>query len=135
MNESGAVSKPVKDEMEILPGCFSTGAMGSSIPEQSLVLNTPDGAIVITGCAHPGIVDIVRKAKEIVGKDVALVFGGFHLVRTSDKRIDRIVEDFRKLGVKRVGPSHCTGDNARERFAREYGDDFVALGVGYEFRF
>ena len=135
VDESGAESRPVKGEMEILPGCFTTGAMGSSIREQSLILNTPDGAIVITGCAHPGIVDIVRKAQDMVGENVALVFGGFHLVRTSDKTIDRIVEDFKKLGVRRVGPSHCTGDSARERFAAKYGDDFVALGVGYEFTF
>jgi 7,8-dihydropterin-6-yl-methyl-4-(beta-D-ribofuranosyl)aminobenzene 5'-phosphate synthase len=72
---------------------------------------------------------------EIVGRDIALVFGGFHLMRMGDERIRSIVEDFRKLGVARVGPSHCTGEKARNAFKEEYGEDFLSLGVGYEFRF
>ena len=57
---------------------YLTGEMGFSIKEQSLILNTPEGLIVITGCAHPGIVEIVKKAKAMLNRDIYLAIGGFH---------------------------------------------------------
>ena len=76
------------------------------------------------GCAHPGIVNIVEKAKELTKKEVYLVVGGFHHPPIS------VVEEFRDLGVKKVAPSHCTGDSVREAFAKEYKENFIEFGVG-----
>ena len=98
--------------------------------EQSLIVNTSQGLIVITGCSHPGIVNVLKRAKMIVNRKVYLVFGGFHLKENSDEEIMEIVSDLKDLGVLKVGPTHCTGDKAIELFKKEYGDDFVQMGVG-----
>jgi len=98
--------------------------------EQSLVLDTTKGLVVVTGCAHPGIVEIVKKAKQMLNKDVYLVLGGFHLLDLSDSQIQRIIQQFRELGVQKVGASHCTGDRAIQLFKEAYREDFVPIGVG-----
>jgi 7,8-dihydropterin-6-yl-methyl-4-(beta-D-ribofuranosyl)aminobenzene 5'-phosphate synthase len=120
----------VHDPMEIADGIYTTGELGAGIIEQSLVLVTGRGLVVITGCAHPGVVNIVARAKEVTGEEVYLVMGGFHLGGASEAAIDSIVEDFRELGVQKVAPCHCSGDLARSIFEREYGEDFIRVGVG-----
>lgn len=117
------------DPVEILPGVHSTGELGG-IVEQGLILETAEGMVIITGCAHPGIVRILRKARSIVEGDVAFVTGGFHLGEFDRSYLENIIEDFRELGVKQVGPCHCTGEIAISMFANEYGDDFIETGVG-----
>jgi 7,8-dihydropterin-6-yl-methyl-4-(beta-D-ribofuranosyl)aminobenzene 5'-phosphate synthase len=115
---------------EILPGIHTTGEVDRGIAEQALVVQTTSGLIVVTGCAHPGVAKLVRRAKESVGGEVALVMGGFHLGSASRRQIERIIADFRDLGVRQVAPCHCTGDRAMRVFAEKYGDDFVRVGVG-----
>jgi 7,8-dihydropterin-6-yl-methyl-4-(beta-D-ribofuranosyl)aminobenzene 5'-phosphate synthase len=116
--------------VEICKSVHLTGPMGTQIIEQSMIVDTAEGTVVITGCAHPGIVDIVRKSKAILPKDVHLVFGGFHLPRKSNVELKQIISEFRELGVKKAGPTHCTGDQAIEMFKEAYGPDFVQMGVG-----
>jgi 7,8-dihydropterin-6-yl-methyl-4-(beta-D-ribofuranosyl)aminobenzene 5'-phosphate synthase len=120
----------VQGPVEICPGIHTTGEMGSSMVEQALVVATGDGLVVVTGCAHPGIVEMVRRAREVVEGDVALVVGGFHLGQASRSRIDDIIAEFRRLGVWRTAPCHCTGDQARRMFADAFGTDFILTGVG-----
>ena len=104
---------------------FSTGELYGPPKEQSLIINSKKGLIVITGCAHPGVINIVKKAKELMKKDnLYLVMGGFHHPPIA------VVKKFRELGVKKVAPSHCTGDLVREAFAEEYKEDFIEYGVG-----
>jgi 7,8-dihydropterin-6-yl-methyl-4-(beta-D-ribofuranosyl)aminobenzene 5'-phosphate synthase len=122
--------------VEICEHVYSTGELGDWIKEQSLVIETSRGLIVITGCAHPGIVNIVRQAQEVavdVGARLTrphLVLGGFHLGGVSEAEIVTIVEDFQQLGVEKVAPCHCSGDVARRLFEEAYGEDFVPAGVG-----
>ena len=120
----------VQEPIEIAEGIHTTGEMGKGIPEQSLVLVTKQGLVVITGCAHPGIVSIVKRTKEITGGEVYLVMGGFHLGSASKAAIEGIFEDFRRLGVQKVAPCHCSGDLARSAFEKAYGENFVLAGVG-----
>jgi len=127
---TGATVVTPSTAVEICKDVHLTGPMGTSMIEQSLVMDTAMGIVVITGCGHPGIVKIVQKAKEMLGKDVYLVLGGFHLMSKRDSQVLDIIQEFRGLGVQKVGPSHCTGDRAIELFSREYGEDFVEFGVG-----
>jgi 7,8-dihydropterin-6-yl-methyl-4-(beta-D-ribofuranosyl)aminobenzene 5'-phosphate synthase len=120
----------VHDPMEIADGIYTTGELGTGIIEQSLVVKTDLGLVVITGCAHPGVVNIVAKAKEITGEEVYLVMGGFHLGGASKAAIEGIVEDFRELGVRKVASCHCSGDLARNTFERVYEENFILVGVG-----
>ena len=119
----------VREPLEICDSVHSTGEMGTAIIEQSLVLSTDRGLVLITGCAHPGIADILEMIMSRFDQDeVLLVMGGFHL--RSEPRPDRIVERFRELGVQRVGPCHCSGQEIRESFAARYGPDYIEVGVG-----
>ena len=120
----------VHGPVEIRPGIHTTGEVGRGLIEQALAVETGDGLVVVTGCAHPGVVKMVRRAKESVGGKVYLVMGGFHLGGTSQRRVKAIIADFRQLGVQRVAPCHCTGDRAIRLFAEEYGPDFIKAGVG-----
>jgi 7,8-dihydropterin-6-yl-methyl-4-(beta-D-ribofuranosyl)aminobenzene 5'-phosphate synthase len=120
----------VHGPVEIRPGIHTTGEVGRGLVEQALAVETGDGLVVVTGCAHPGVVEMARRARESVGGKVYLVMGGFHLGGTSQRRVKAIIADFRQLGVQRVAPCHCTGDRAIGTFAEEYGGDFVEAGVG-----
>jgi 7,8-dihydropterin-6-yl-methyl-4-(beta-D-ribofuranosyl)aminobenzene 5'-phosphate synthase len=97
---------------------FSTGELGRSIPEQALVILTDQGLVVITGCAHPGIVEILEQVQTMFNGSVLLVLGGFHLGSKSNAQIAAILRDFRRLGVERVAPCHCTGDMCKDPVIR-----------------
>jgi len=109
---------------------MSTGELGTWIKEQSLIISTDKGIVVITGCAHPGVVNIVKKAKEITGKDIYLVIGGFHLGGESRGEIGSIIEELKDLGVEKIAPCHCSGDLARSMFKEAFGDNYIEAGVG-----
>jgi 7,8-dihydropterin-6-yl-methyl-4-(beta-D-ribofuranosyl)aminobenzene 5'-phosphate synthase len=120
----------VREPREIGEGVYTTGELGTGIIEQSLVVKTNEGLVVVTGCAHPGIVEVVRKAKALSGDEVHLVLGGFHLGGKSQREIKGILSEFRRLGVRKVAPCHCTGEQAIRMFQQEYGEDFIQAGVG-----
>ena len=120
----------VTEPAEIFPGVFTTGEMGDEILEQALFLETPEGLVVITGCAHPGIVEILHRVNEISEHDIDMVIGGFHLLRHNQSQIVDIIDEFQNLGVKRVIPAHCTGELAQSLFAEAYGDKYNIGGAG-----
>ena len=126
----GARVIDVDEARDLSEDAFTTGELDGGIKEQSLVLRTPRGLVVITGCAHPGVVNIVQKAKEI-GKDrVYLVLGGFHLSGAPVSQIKSIIANFIELGVEKVAPCHCTGDQARSLFRDRFGPNYIECGVG-----
>jgi 7,8-dihydropterin-6-yl-methyl-4-(beta-D-ribofuranosyl)aminobenzene 5'-phosphate synthase len=102
----------------------------SGIPEVSLLLETKAGGMLITGCAHPGVVNIVRRTAVLRGKPVEAVIGGFHLNQTPDPDVLRMIADLKTAGVVRCGATHCTGDPAIALFRTAFGKAFIPLGVG-----
>ncbi len=120
----------VKESIEIINGLYSTGEMDAWMEEQSLIIRTPKGMIIITGCAHPGIVNIVKRAKSLFDDEVLLVMGGFHLRSESSREIKRTISDMQRLGVRYVAPCHCSGDKARKLFQEAYGEHYIPVGVG-----
>ncbi|MCX6559881.1 MAG: MBL fold metallo-hydrolase [Candidatus Aminicenantes bacterium] len=122
------VDKPV----EICPGARLTSQIvgANLIPEIGLLLETKAGGMLITGCAHPGIVDIVRKAAAWRGKPIEAVVGGFHLMQTSEADVKKIIADMKAAGVVRCGATHCTGAAAIALFRTAFGAEFIPLGVG-----
>ncbi len=125
-----------KDEFnQIAPGTYLTGELMASfgrgsLPEQSLIVKTDPGLVVITGCSHPGIVRILEKVKNNLKEPIYLVLGGFHLMEGAKGMIEIIVKEFHELGVKKVAPTHCTGEEAIGLFREEYKEDFLPVGVG-----
>ncbi|KPL13431.1 MAG: hypothetical protein AMS26_14520 [Bacteroides sp. SM23_62] len=126
----GATPVLVSGARKITDNVWSTGEMGSEIIEQSLVLETPGGLVVITGCAHPGIEKIVEKAMEIKDRKVLLVMGGFHLLRTGTDEVEVIAREFRDKHIQYAAPSHCSGDGTIRVFKEIFGDKYLPLGTG-----
>ena len=112
----------------IADGVRTTRELGTSIIEQSLIIETRRGLMVLTGCAHPGIVAIVRQAK--MSGDVYLVMGGFHLADLSIAEVEAVIAEVKRSGVQQVAPGHCTGDRAIEQFHTAFGADFIPIGAG-----
>ncbi len=134
VSKRGASPTRVRGPVEISPHVFSTGEIAGPPPEQSLILDTQKGLIVITGCSHPGITTILKRAKEMFDSEIYLVFGGFHLIGVSESAVQTIIADFKKLGVTKCGPTHCTGDRAITLFRETYGKDCITMGVGQVIR-
>jgi 7,8-dihydropterin-6-yl-methyl-4-(beta-D-ribofuranosyl)aminobenzene 5'-phosphate synthase len=111
-------------------GVYVTGEVAGVVPEQALVVTTDSGLVVVTGCAHPGVVALVARAKGLRGEPVHLVMGGFHLRSAGSEQVRSVIAELQRLGVARVAPSHCTGDDAIALFRAQYGAGFVESGVG-----
>jgi len=116
--------------IEICNQVYSTGELGSWIKEQALVVKTEQGLVMVTGCAHPGVVHMAKRALELFDSDIHLITGGFHLGGSSENEIKKIIKELREFGVKKVGPSHCTGEKAIEKFKEAWGKEFVDAGCG-----
>lgn len=127
---AGAKLEEIDESGELLDGIFTTGELNGDIKEQSLVLITPKGLVVTTGCAHPGIVNIAKKAMEITGERIYLLVGGFHLGGASPSQIKYIVESLLQLKVEKVAPCHCSGEVARIVFSDYFGDNYIDCGAG-----
>jgi len=116
--------------VSIANGVFLSGEMGFQIKEQFLIIETTKGLVVISGCGHPGIERMLRKITEQFKKPVYMVVGGFHTQDFTHSEIDSIIRQFREMGVKKVSPTHCTGDDCIKMFQKEYGTDFIQNGTG-----
>jgi 7,8-dihydropterin-6-yl-methyl-4-(beta-D-ribofuranosyl)aminobenzene 5'-phosphate synthase len=115
---------------EICPNVYSTGRMGREIHEQALVVRTEKGLVVLTGCAHPGVDKIIERVRALHEEDVLLVIGGFHLGWATDGQIEQIIRTLKRLGVRYVAPTHCTGEKAQDLFLKYFGNRCLRAGVG-----
>jgi 7,8-dihydropterin-6-yl-methyl-4-(beta-D-ribofuranosyl)aminobenzene 5'-phosphate synthase len=115
---------------EISPGVFSTGEMGMWTREQSLILDAGKGSILLTGCAHPGIMAVIKRAKALIPTQIRLVMGGYHLFSAGEWEIMKTIRSFHENGVERVCPCHCTGEGAVGLFRESYGEGYIEGGVG-----
>lgn len=87
--------------------------------EVAIGIETSKGLIVVSGCSHNGIENIVKAIKERSGKQVYAVIGGFHLLDATEKQIQNSIETFSGLGVKHMGVSHCIGETAKKMFVEQ----------------
>lgn len=124
--------KPVMVEAPslICPNLYTSGEFDYEIPEEALVLDTKKGLVVLTGCAHPGIVSMLRKIKNDFGKNIFMVCGGFHLLDKSDEEMKTIISDMKKLGVVKCGATHCTGEKQIKLFKDAFNENYIELGTG-----
>jgi 7,8-dihydropterin-6-yl-methyl-4-(beta-D-ribofuranosyl)aminobenzene 5'-phosphate synthase len=99
------------------------GLVEDTIPEdQTLVLNTPEGLVVVTGCSHAGIINILTFARgEFPNEPVEAVIGGLHLFQATDEQLDWTADKMKDFKVANLIGAHCTGIEAvyriRERLA------------------
>ncbi len=104
--------------------------------DQAIIINVKKkGLVVLSGCAHSGIVNTINYAKEISGIDsIYAIVGGFHLARAHDEDINRTIDFIQNLEPSLVVPCHCTGFKAICRFADEMPEAFVEGVVGTTYR-
>lgn len=98
IHRCGASYKNVSNSIHIADNIYTTGELGTGIKEQSLIITTYRGLVVVTGCAHPGVVNITRTATNLLNKDIYLVTGGFHLAGTPAAELQTTVTELRKIG-------------------------------------
>ncbi len=124
----------VQGPIEICGGMYSSGELlgsrGADVYEHALAMDTDSGLVVVTGCSHPHIEDILAIMKDGLGREIFAVFGGFHLLDLPYSDVMEIIQKFKRLGVHKCGAGHCTGDNAISWFRQAYGNDFIPTGVG-----
>ena len=125
----------VDSAVEVAPGVhiislISEATGTKELRELSLVLESPQGVVVVAGCSHPGIEAIVQAATGI-DKHVHMLFGGFHLPAATDEAIARIATALHDTyKVDRVAPGHCTGEPAFYQFKKTWKEGYVYAGVG-----
>jgi 7,8-dihydropterin-6-yl-methyl-4-(beta-D-ribofuranosyl)aminobenzene 5'-phosphate synthase len=127
----GAELREIGGAQEVLPGLMSTGNVGRGFVEHAAVLRVDDGMLVVTGCAHPGVAEMVAQGRAAFEWDVDLVLGGFHLMDAGRSEIADVIGRLQKLGVPKAAPCHCTGADAIETFAEIWEDGFVRVGAGW----
>lgn len=120
----------VKEPAMICEDLYTSGEFDFPIAEQALVLDTKQGLVVMTGCSHPGIVEMLKEIKTSFNKNIYMVFGGFHLLEKSEEEMDVIISAMKALGVVKCGATHCTGDKQIKMFRDAFGENYFDLGAG-----
>lgn len=107
------------------------------VEDQALVVNLKDkGLVVITGCAHAGVVNTMRHAQKIMEAErIYAVLGGFHLVDANDEKIQSTVIDLMKFAPDFLGPCHCTGEKAIRKLKETFGNKCQLLKTGDTLQF
>jgi len=127
----------VKETMTVMPGVrlvtlVSEKPAFKGLVEVSMVLDTPKGPVVIAGCSHPGIENIMAAVTAgAVKPDVYMLFGGLHLVQDSDEQINGTLDVLEKTNkVQRIAVGHCTGERAFYLIQQRWGKNDVYAGLG-----
>jgi len=111
----------------LIKGPFST--------EQSLVIDSDKGLIILTGCSHPGIYRIARTIKEDFNKNIYAILGGFHLEIYPAIFVKIIGLLLKRLKIKVIGPNHCTGVRQAEVLRQTFKEKFIEFGCGRTFEY
>lgn len=103
----------------------------AKVSEQALVVRLEKGLVVAVGCCHAGVVKTIEKVKNIfTGENIHLLAGGFHLMDTEKREIELIAGRLKDLGVRNLGPAHCTGYQARQIFEKVFKDKCLTIQAG-----
>ncbi len=126
----GAKVVNVDEKMSITDRISIMNITDGNPEEQVLTIKTDKGTILITGCSHYGIDNIIELAKKEYSEDVLLVMGGFHLAEVDRDKISKIATKTKEQKVRYVGPAHCSGELAMQVLEQEYADKFLKVGAG-----
>jgi 7,8-dihydropterin-6-yl-methyl-4-(beta-D-ribofuranosyl)aminobenzene 5'-phosphate synthase len=99
--------------------------------DQSLILNSEKGLILILGCAHSGMINIIHHVMDKTGKEAFYaILGGTHLDFLTPEQLEESITFLKKMKIEKIGVSHCTGMRAACRLHQEFGDRFAYGCVG-----
>ena len=104
--------------------------------DQAIVIDAPEGLVVIVGCAHSGIVNTLLRVQRLFPDvPVRAIVGGMHLINASEERMAETVTMLRSLDPKQLAAGHCTGWKACCRLAERFRGVFDLLSTGYTLSF
>jgi len=127
---------PITTDFETIEPHFYLKQMGTLqhdpfADDLALIVKTVKGLVVILGCAHRGMINTLRHARNLTGDErVYAVIGGTHLYPKNDDQIGKTIETLKEIDVQRIGVSHCTGFHAAMRLAQAFGDRFFVNNAG-----
>jgi len=150
----------VKDPVQIIPGAYISGNIDrvtayEKVPpsllikrgekpepddfrgEQALFFNVKGkGLVVLSGCAHVGIVNTAKQAQKVAGTDkIHAVMGGFHLIGAKPEVIQNTIADIKAMKPDYIAPTHCTGFEAIVAFSKEMPKEFILNTAGTQYTF
>ncbi len=106
------------------------------LDDQAMFLETTQGLVVVLGCAHAGVVNTLERVRHLVPrKRFHAVLGGMHLVHANQTRVKETINAFRRLGVERIGPAHCTGRQAAKDLWNVFDNQCFLCSVGTQLSF
>jgi 7,8-dihydropterin-6-yl-methyl-4-(beta-D-ribofuranosyl)aminobenzene 5'-phosphate synthase len=127
---------PMVTEYEKIDSGLFDKKNGEMLPDElkddlALVIDTEYGLVVILGCAHRGIVNTLKQAQKVTGKElIYAAIGGTHLVNARRPRWEKTAADLKAMGVQYLGASHCTGFAASAYLAEQFGERFFMNNSG-----
>ena len=99
--------------------------------DQALVVAVEGGLAVLCGCAHSGVINILRRVEKVFpAKPIKLLLGGLHLKDAPAERIEATIQDLKPRLSSRLAVGHCTGEEALAELRKAFGEDLVGLGPG-----
>lgn len=159
LKRAGAEFHWVRKPLELRPGLWLSGEVprrtdfergdqrlvqdlaGSMVQDPladdfSVFYQTSAGLIILLGCAHAGVVNIIEHAREVTSESrVRAVIGGTHLGPAGDEQKEKTIEYLKTLNLELLAPNHCTGLPVAGRLAREFPRQFRWASVGTVFEF
>ncbi|QGU95644.1 MBL fold metallo-hydrolase [Clostridium bovifaecis] len=115
--------EPINNAMKV--NSNNTLCIDTFKDEIAIAIDTSEGLLVLVGCSHPGIVNIINTIRKRSYKKIYGVIGGTHLIEADDSRVDKTIKYFKDLNIKLIGLSHCTGKKAAEKFKQETPNFFI----------
>lgn len=99
--------------------------------DQTLIVNTEKGLIIILGCSHSGMINIINHIIDKTGQNhIRTIIGGTHLGPASEETKEKTVQALKKFDIEKIGVSHCTGLETSMRLFQEFRDRFFFCNVG-----
>ncbi|MBN1039388.1 MULTISPECIES: MBL fold metallo-hydrolase [unclassified Clostridium] len=122
-------------DFEILNKKFHIKQNGEYIPDDfcdeiSLAIKTEKGLVVILGCSHVGIVNILKTIIKRTGMRIYCVVGGSHLIEADELRLNNTIKFLKENDIQVLRLSHCTGENTIRQLKYEFGNKFVYNNTG-----
>ncbi len=101
--------------------------------DQALFMETPQGTVVLLGCAHAGIINTLNHiAKNLPGQNIHTVIGGTHIGYLDPAQAATTIEQLKSFFIERIGVSHCTGLAPAALLKQTFGDRFFFANAGSE---
>jgi len=125
----------VSESRVISKGIAIIGELYGPPYEQALAINIENkGLVIVVGCSHPGVENIVSKAVRDLGIKPYMVIGGFHLAGASSEKLEQVIKSLINLGISKIVPIHCSGDRIRNILKTKYREYYIECFVGSRVR-